>query len=762
MRQSDFIRGQDRARIDSLFNGRPPYSEQEVTENAININVNDLSATRLGHDARAQFYSAFLKPGQYFSCKTDSGAQHKRREYGTIVTNEINKRMKRSLDYFECFRSKFALNILHGIGPAIWDNEDNWCPEPMAISDLLIPANTLLTFKNLPFFAVQRSYTAPQLIKMARGKNTDPGWNTELVEECIRWIDRESMALLGQNYPDIWSPEKVEERIKGSGSFYCGDAVPTLNVFDFFYWSDEGKSRGWRRRMVIDDWVYSGAIATGSKNEKLGFIKNQFLYDSKERVFAEKRSEIFSCQFADLSAVSPFHYHTVRSLGFLLYAVCHMQNRLRCKFNESVFEALTMYFRVKNEDDVQRALKVNLVNKGFIDESLSFVPAQDRFQVRADLVSLGLQSNQQLMEQNVASYRQNPNFAADNIEKTKFQVMAEMNATTQLVSAGLTQAYRYQDFEYEEVFRRFTRKNSQDPDVISFQSKCLAQKVPEKILYNPAAWEIESERVMGGGNKTMEMAIAQQLMQYRQLYDPEAQRTILRDVTLALTDDPARANDLVPQEPTISNSVHDAQLSIGTLMTGAPLAIKGGINRQEYIAALLISMQAIVQQIEQTGGMATKEQLIGLQNVSSYIAQNIEVLAQDESSKQLVKQFGDQLGQLNNVVKGYAQRYAEQAQAEQGGNGDISAETMAKIQSEQIKAQAKAANTRESHAARTAQKQISFEMDEQRKQQQFETDLQHQQMESAMDLRFKAMEAQLAALTKQLSVQQKPETTKTE
>jgi len=37
-------------------------------------------------------------------------------------------------------------------------------------------------------------------------------------------------------------------------------------------------------------------------------------------------------QFADLSAVAPFRYHSVRSLGWLLYAVINLQNRLRCKF----------------------------------------------------------------------------------------------------------------------------------------------------------------------------------------------------------------------------------------------------------------------------------------------------------------------------------------------------------------------------------------------------------------------------------------------
>ena len=97
MRLSDFVRGQNRALIDDLFNGVPPYDDQEVEENQIKVNVNYLEGTRIGMDARRQFYNAFLKPGQFFKLTTDCGPEHKRSERSMIVTREINRVMKRSL-----------------------------------------------------------------------------------------------------------------------------------------------------------------------------------------------------------------------------------------------------------------------------------------------------------------------------------------------------------------------------------------------------------------------------------------------------------------------------------------------------------------------------------------------------------------------------------------------------------------------------------------------------------------------------------------
>jgi len=723
MRQSDYPRGQNRALIDELFNGVPPYTPQEVEQNRINVNVNDLSSTRLGHEARSQLYSNFLKPGLYFRCSTDRGPAHKRSMYSSIVTRNVNRIMKRSLDYYECFRSKFALDVLHGISPSVWEDPDCWCPNAMGIEDVLIPANTLLTMRNLPFFAIYRSWTAPELMKLTRAPKLDPGWNMTMVNKCIEYIDSETMALMGTNWPEVWAPEKAQERVKGDGGFYVGDQVPTIDCWDFYFYSEDGDDSGWRRRIILDAWSEPQASGGAwSRNSKLGFAKDQFLYTSRKRKFADKREQIVAFQFADLSAVAPFRYHSVRSLGFLLYSVCHLQNRLRCKFNESVFEALMNYFKVKSQDDFQRALKVEMVNKGFIDDSIQFVPAQDRWQVNAALVELGLAENTNLINKNASSYTTTQNQQQDKRDKTRFEVMAEVNSATQLVSAALIQTYTYQKFEYMETFRRFCKKRSRDPEVLEFRAMCLRDGVPPNLLV-PDAWDIEPDRVLGAGNKTMEMTIAQQLLEMRNLFDPEPQRKILRDVTLAITDDPARAEDLVPDKVAqVTDSVHDAQLAAGSLLAGLPVAVKTGINHIEYVETLLADMAILVGRIQKSGGMTTPDKLMGLQNLAVHIEQHIGIIAQDEEEKQRVKKYGDQLGKLMNLVKAFAQRLQQQMQ-QQNGQQQMDPKDVAKLKSQEASAKIKQQNTRESHAQRTVQRQIQFEQDMQQRKQEHEIDM---------------------------------------
>jgi hypothetical protein len=737
---ADYPRGLDRALVNDLFNGVPPYTKQEEEENGIVINVNFLEGTRIAHDARLQITGNLTKPGRFFSARTDLGPKHRRTERSAIVTSQLAKIMKRSPIYFETFRSKLALDVLHGIGPSAWDREDFWCPDGMGIEDVLIPANTLLTMKNLPFFALYHSYTGPELMKMTRDRKvaTGAGWNMDLVDKCIEYIDAEATSLMGTNWPEVWSPEKMAERVKGDGGFYAGDQVPTIDCFDFYFWDDEDKEEGWKRRIILDSWsTPSGMGQPMGWNSKVDFARNQFLFSSGSRKVASCWREIVTFQFADLSAVAPFRYHSVRSIGYLLYAVCNLQNRLRCKFSESVFESLMMYFRVKSGDDAERALKIELANRGFIDESVQFIPAAERFQVNANLVELLLNSHQEIITQNTSSYVQNTaSGGKDRTEKTKFQVMAEIQAMNAMIASGLQQAYRYQEFEYHEIFRRFMLKHSRDPDVKEFRSNCLARGVPESML-SVEAWELEPERVLGAGNKTLEMAIAEQLMQFRSLYDPEPQRQILRMATFATTNDPGMTDLLVPDKPEkVTDSVHDAELATGTLMMGLPVELKTGMNHIEYVNTMLKGLALVIQKAQKKGGMATQDEIAGMGNLAQHIEQHIKLVEQDEHEKARVKKWNDALKQMMNLVKAFAQRLQEQMKKQQEAQGQgTDPKDIAKVKAIELMGQTKAKIASQSHAQKTAQRQLQWEMEQKREEQGKQSEQAQAHQERVMDVR---------------------------
>jgi hypothetical protein len=738
LRLADYPRSLNRARINSLANGAPPYDATEEERNAIEVNVNDLSMTRLSHEARQQLFQAFNKPGNFFTCRTDGGAASRRLERGTIVTNGITKRMKRSDPYFECQRSKFALEVLHGIGPGNWEDQDHWCPTPLGVEDVLIPSNTLLTFRNLPFFALFRPYTAAELKRLTRRMDRNPGWNEQAVKKAIEWADSKAAQLYGgSRWSEYWSPEKQQERIKQDSGVFASDLVPTIDCWDFYYWDDEGKKEGWRQRIIFDAYGgYSGWMGPGSYGAREAMPEKNlieddtgmFLFSSGNRVVAESLSNILHFQIADLSAVAPFRYHSIRSLGFLLFAACHLQNRLRCSFSEAVFENLMMYLQARSESEVQRALNIQLANRRVIDETIRFIPPGERWQPNPQMVELGLAELKQIIAENSASYVQDRNMSRDRVEKTRFQVMAEVQAMQTLVSAALQQAYRYQASEYREIFRRFMKKNSEDPDVRSFRAECLTKGVPEKLM-TVEAWDIEPERVIGGGNKTLEMAVAQQLMEWRAAFAPEAQQQILRKATLSITDDAAEAEALVPRLQGVSSSRYDAMASFGTMMAGGVVGYTESHNRMEVLETLMTELETA---LRRTGPMTNADKVLGFQNVLQHIGRLLQEVGADPAQKERVRRLSDAAKNLGNMVKALAQRVVEQMKAQGvGGNGagEEQAKLQAKLQSEIVAAQAKAANARESHAQRTAQKQVSFEAEEKRKEQQHQLEMRRKMQE---------------------------------
>ena len=756
MRLSDWPRAENRTKINSLFNGAPPYSESEVEQDNTATNVNFLRPTKLAHDARRQFNNAFLSPDPLFQVNIDHGSVHRRREWSQKITAELSRIMKNHLPYVETRRSQFALDVMHGIAPVTWKDRYCWCPDARGVEDILVPSNTLLDMSNLPFFAEYVQYTSQQLWELTHGPNIDSGWNIPVVEAAIRWADQQAQVLMSASWPEVWSPEKMEERIKQDSGLYASDAIPTIDCFKFYYWHDDGKQSGWRLKIILDAWGTTGfggqspgAPVPKNSNKKYGLEKSEFVYDSEKRpnpLFADDRNQIVHWQFADGSCVAPFRYHSVRSLGFLLYSICHLQNRLQCKFNDAVFENLMQYFRIGNMGDAERALKVDLTDKKALPEGLQFVKADERWQVNEAMVGQLMSLNRSMMDENSAAYITDTE-TEGNPEETATKTMARVNSSAALVSGMLNQAYTYQKFQYVEICRRFCLANSRDSDVRNFRLKCLQAGIPEEAL-DVNKWDIVPTRVIGGGNKMLQQAMSDKIMTlYWNKLDPSAQREALQLGIAITTDDYDLARRWAPDEPQVSNSSHDAQLAAGTLMMALPMDFKQGVNHEEYATELMKAMAIKIKQIEARGGIATPDEITGLQNVAGETiqgqplpgngaAKHIQIFAQElehphfkgiqsdqKSIKQKVKGYTDGLAQLMNQVKQIATNSAKQQQAKQQQGGGVPPEAQAKIASATITATTKAKLAEQSHAQRTAQRQIQFEQGLQQDQQKHQLEM---------------------------------------
>lgn len=711
MREASRPRGEYRAEINRLANGAPPWTEDEVEKNQIKCNVNFLDMPKLLADARRSYYNAFLKPAVFFNVSLDCPHRNKSKWSG-VITKEINRVMKESTQYFEIIRSQIANTATHGIGPVHWCDDRYWKPRALSLNDLLIPSNTLLSLENLTHFAIFRSYTAPELQNMISRENVDPGWNIALAKKAIEWCLNETTGT--QSYHRANSAEELEEELKQNNGFYATDSAPTIDCWDFYFLSTEGDKTGWRRRIVLDTPA-PDSIGGGMPDRNLiGEKHGEWLYNGNDRVYASKISEILHFQFGDLSAVAPFKYHSVRSLGWLIYAICHLQNRLRCKVTDAAFENAMQYFRIGSAEDSERLTKIDFHNHGGLPEGVEFVKQQDRWQVNQVLLQNVLDSNRSMLNEAAAQFREGRDNQSGK-EKTATEIMAEVNSANALVGSMLLLAYTYQKAQYIEISRRFCMANSPDQDVRDFRLRVLKKGVPEKYV-DIDYWDIEPEKVLGSGNKMLQIAIADKLMAIRGMLDPDAQRDVLRLYVAANSDDPELGTRLVPDKPIlVTESMHDGQLMVGPIMQGVQMAPRAGQEPAQITTALVSSMATIMQRITMTTQVPTEQELTGLMNLGKTASNYNAVLSQDQTQAELAKQNEKALADMGKILQGWAKQVAEQKLQGEPGNGEAQMEvasematTKAKQASMVITAQTKAEINKANAAQKQRQRDVQF------------------------------------------------------
>lgn len=750
-------RARNRARINDLFNGFPPYPPEYSVNHPNNTNVNFLEPTKIFNDAQRQMEQGLLAPDPLFTVKVDYGPVHKRMEWSDAVTNRIGRMLKKSIPYYQLGKCQISNDVLHGTGPAIWLDRESWRPKGLGLEDVLMPDGVTLEMDNLQMFVPYRKFTPMQLYKMTSGPRVDPGWNMPLVEKALAWAEEQMKSgAFSTSWPATWSPEKMAERIKSDSGLYASAAVPTIDVFDMYYWSDEKKNCGWRRKMILDSWGNPalGAIGVDPKgfdDRALDWGKDQFLYDSSKRrnsKYADRYDQIIHFQFANCSPIAPFHYDSIRGMGFLLWAVCNLQNRMRCKFNDHVFENLMQYFRVSNPQDEDRVTTINLLDKAVIKDGVFFLKQEERWQINLPLFDRAAEMNRQSMTDNSASFNQDFDLEKQQ-EETATRTMAKVNSTAAMVGAMHEQVYRFQVPQYEEIKRRFCIPNSKDPEVRQVRNLILKDGVPEEALV-PERLEVQPNRAVGSGSKMLRVAMADKVMAINPTLDPSIQNKVKRFYLEANLDDYQLAKEWTPDAPTVSRTMHDTEIVAGILFGGNNVTPEPGLNSVEVVDVMLVKIQDKIQEIQQTDNMGTPQVLLGLNLAEKYTQGFIDFLAQDESETQRVTAYQKALSKMMDEVKGFTQRLTEKNAAANGAaNGAPQPDPadVAKAQNIAAQGELKRNLAEQSHAEKTAQRRISFEEKTKQDQQKHELEMAKTAAQAAQEIHVQGLKhaADLAA-----------------
>lgn len=716
MRLAEEPRAADRTILLRLYNGNPPFDESTEEENNIQVNRNDLSGPSLMANAYRQWNQNFLKGPKFFTGRPDIGPAHKRSGWSADFTKNANRLLKRSQRMRGQIRGTGKNTLTFGLGPTMWNTRRGVVPKTVPVGSLLLPSETEVEDweNDVSYFAVFREWTPTMLYEMTHGPRVDPGWNMKLVQSQMDYL-KEQLYKSPNSLAYQYMPERIEELIKQDKGYLGSDAVPTCDAWDFYFRESEEDGHGWYRRIILD-WNYGSQGSKRGDSRNMVDGKTQFLYTSGKRKYANSINEILHCQFGDLSPYAPSKYHDMRGLGWMLWGVCDIQNQQWCKFNEAVFEQYMWFFQTAGNQDLMRIKKANFEHMGLIPQGIRWLTPNERYIPNLPLIELAFDLNRRRMAEASTSFTQDFQRQSKN-DMTATETMAIVNASQSLANAVFENAATEEETKYREICRRLCLKNSTDPMAREFRLACLKDGIPEDML-DVNKWTIEAERVIGGGNKTVQMAAVGFLNTIRKNVPPAGQRLIDNISVEAATDQPDLAQEIAPvgEDTPISGSMHDAQLATQRIMAGLDFKAPKDAVYEDYVTTWIVDLGNIIKKTFALGGMPSPSDFVGMNALLQKTTEFLQVMGQNEDDKDKVRQYQDALNQLANHIKAFGQRMQQQQGAQGGGNGnEKAAETQAKIKAELIKAKAKADNTRESHAQRTQQRQQSWEMEERRK-----------------------------------------------
>jgi hypothetical protein len=635
-----------------MFDGFPPLDAAAAQKINMRINVNWLEGKVIEQQAVRQYMNNFTRQNNYFKIGVPSMPAEKRRDWELEITRYINQPVKRSLAYFNLVNAKFASVVRHGIGPQLWENTDDWRPEFVAVDDLRISTDTETSLDNLQWFAVRKRYTPGELAKKVFGREADKGWKRPVIKTILNKYTDINHEDPGYDWNT--NPEKMLDLYKQDMGYYMSDAQPVITAWHFYYLDTEEDPRSdkWGLKIVPADFGIHG------------LEKNEFLYESTGPV-ANHISQLLHIQFGDLNGKPPFMYHSVRALGFLLMEPVYWMNLTRCRLLQHVWENFNILLKGVDPADRARSQKVELFDRGWLPTDVQIVPREQRHQIDSQLVEFTMAQMKQLMGESSAAYTQDIDQGTKK-ERTAYEVSALLNSVNSMLTGLLNMAYQIEIFSYREMCRRFCLKKTLNKDAQFFQAKCKKAGIPSMFM-DASLWDITPDVPMGSGNQTLEMAQAQLLMTNRGAYSGQGQQEILHLFTAAATNSAKLAQELAPlgDKQNVNDAQRDAEFAFATLMQGVPVRMKEGLNPTDQIETLLGLLSGVIARVEQNQALATPTEVAGLGTVLQYVQTLMQQLATDPVQKDKLKQYGDTVGKLGNVVKAFGQRLAESQKSNQ-------------------------------------------------------------------------------------------------
>lgn len=664
MVQNNQIRDKRLVRVQGLIDGNAPYTVAELKRagRGTDSNINWRGAKGFINNAWGPFVDITWEVPQCIDAELNFTGSP---ELDTILVREFCQEFHtlvfeewEGFDYLTQLRDLQMLS--HGVGTVGWMDQWDFRPKPFLTSNSYVSDRATCDLEtNFSVFMATVPMEAGELWELVKDETAErqsslAGWDVEAVKNAIMFSGRNNNdQLLGMKW-DRWQQQFM------NGDLYITQAQ--TNIIQLYYtWVKEMDGK-------ISLSVLPVGTPASNAEKKSGYLfHKQGLYD--EWCYA-------ICPFFyDIGADGT--WHSVKGLGTECAPYFELENRINNSTADMVLVGVKPMFQQTAGGDVQNLQMVKMGGFNIVPAGLNALSVNLGTNLQATLAVA--QSFQNTLSKNTGSFHDD--LAQPSVEETAKAVSIRAMDRSKLTKGAHNRQYRYLSRMYKEMWRRAVNPalKAHHPGAklaLAFQKRCyeICDKydVPHGALQ--AVRNVRAWRAIGLGSPAMRLEIAENLMKYYPLYDPEGQRELLRMVTAAQVSY-YNVDALVPppdgrkagNDDSIANLENQA-LNVGGTAVVTP--IQNHLVHLEWHVGSAEEDQLAFSE----GAMDMREAFGRIENKSPHAIEHLTYVQKNPMLKAQARDYDDRLNALAKFADQLGQHIEEQDAAAPPPEGEPSPE----------------------------------------------------------------------------------------
>lgn len=502
LRDDDRCRSINRARIDAMFDGEAPYTDEQLraTGQPDKTNLNFGEAQRQLDIALSAYVDLFASVETLVEVKSSNVNDKDRMSKEGVVAEELSTMMRKHPAFHSTYMQLCTTFNKHGICPTFFDDPTSWMYQTGALDDFLFPSQTVANEDCVDVVIIRKSYPLHEVMAFinAEEKATSIGWD---VDETKRVVMNNVRTQIDSLNGEEIGYQKIQAYIKNNDVSF-GHTNPQVKLLHFLVKEMDGS---------MSHYICS------QDTPKTYMFKGLSRYTKGGSPFT-----IFT-----LGVGTNGTYHSVRGLGQRIFAHIHTSNRLRCQMVDGATLAASVMIQPENNRAIEElefsfygaysvlSPNVKIIEKAIPDLGQSVVPALE------DMANQ-LAAN----TDTVSTYGQR----GSSPYRNETQVVSDMDVATRISGSAINLFYVSWSRLMKEVVRRILKTDrSKDMLVNSFYDMCEMRGVDEGFIASMDESMTKAVRAVGGGSAANRSIILRELQALAPSFDEVGRQNLVRD-----------------------------------------------------------------------------------------------------------------------------------------------------------------------------------------------------------------------------------------